>query len=49
MADTERYCEAVLFPATRVDPAEYCENEAEDGRDYCAEHHEPDYDYFRDW
>jgi hypothetical protein len=36
-----RYCAAVVIRETRVDPAEYCEEEAEEGSDYCAKH-DPD-------
>lgn len=42
MSDTVRYCEAEIFAATRIDPAEYCENEAEEGRDYCEFHADPE-------
>ena len=47
MSENIRWCEAEIFPATRIDPAEYCENEAEEGRDYCAEHFDPE-DYEAD-
>jgi hypothetical protein len=49
-----RYCEAVLIRETRIDPAEYCEEEAEEDSEFCAKHadhsdeYEPDdreYDY----
>ena len=47
VTETEvRFCEAEIFRATWTDPAEYCENEAEEGRDYCSQHVDPDdYDY----
>lgn len=47
MTENIRYCEAEVFPATRIDPAEYCENEAEEGRDYCEFHADPE-DYEAD-
>lgn len=31
-------CEWVIFSATQVDPAEYCEDVAEPGERYCAAH-----------
>jgi hypothetical protein len=48
-----RYCNAVVIRETRVDPAELCEEEAEEGSDYCARHDpenepEPDRDPL-DW
>ena len=53
----ERYCDAQVRGATYIDPAEYCENEAEaegdDGGWYCAGHnpanYEPDPDVERDY
>ena len=36
------YCPAQIFPATRLEPAEYCENEVEDYGDLCPEHEESD-------
>ena len=47
MTENIRYCEAEIFAATRIDPAEYCENEAEEGRDYCEFHADPE-DYEAD-
>jgi hypothetical protein len=41
MSDEIRYCSAVVIRETRQDPAEYCEEEAEEGSDYCAKH-DPD-------
>ncbi len=42
-----RWCEAQIFAATRIDPAEYCDEEAREGSDYCDLHagydDEPDY------
>ena len=40
-------CAAKIFEATRVDPAEYCEELAEEGSDYCEGHdpeNEPEYE-----
>jgi hypothetical protein len=45
-----RICEAILYRQTRINPAEYCDNAAEDGSDYCTDHwqgdqpYEPEYD-----
>jgi hypothetical protein len=32
------WCEAEIFAATRIDPAEYCEEEAEPGSEFCTGH-----------
>lgn len=34
----DRFCEALVFAGNRVDPPEYCDEEAEDGSDYCVKH-----------
>lgn len=31
-------CAAILFHETRVDPAEYCDEEAVEGSEYCEDH-----------
>lgn len=44
-------CEHETYRATRMQPAEYCENEAVEGEDFCEDHLEDDYadaDYWRD-
>jgi len=33
-----RLCEAVVIRETRTDPAEYCEEEAQEGSDFCVRH-----------
>lgn len=33
-----RLCEAQLYPETRVDPAEYCDDDAAPHSDYCERH-----------
>jgi hypothetical protein len=38
-------CAAIVIRETRQDPAEYCENEAEEGLEYCANHAEQDDEY----
>lgn len=52
--DDERICQAQTFHATRDMPTEFCEQEAEPGEDYCADHlsvndpdGDPDYAYDR--
>lgn len=40
-----RYCSAVVIRETRVDPAEYCEEEAEPDSEFCARHGEQDDEY----
>jgi hypothetical protein len=37
-----RYCEAIVIRETRQDPAEYCEEEAVDGSEFCENHGERD-------
>lgn len=37
MTDT-KYCDALLFAGNRIDPPEYCDEEAVDGTDYCEKH-----------
>jgi len=44
MADEIRYCQALLFAETRVDPAEFCDNEALPDSDYCEDHQNADPD-----
>ncbi len=36
--NANRFCEALVFAGNRVDPPEYCDEEAEDGSDYCVKH-----------
>jgi len=31
-------CQYVIFQATLIDPAEYCEGDAVEGEDYCSAH-----------
>lgn len=35
---TPEACAWVLFPASRIDPAETCEDDAEPGSEFCARH-----------
>jgi len=38
MATTTTYCEAQLYAGTYFQPAEYCEEEAAEGSEYCQAH-----------
>ena len=35
---TKELCHAVIAHATLIDPIDYCDEEAEEGSDYCALH-----------
>ena len=38
MTDRPEPCQALLRYATQTDPPEYCDEDAEPGSDYCANH-----------
>jgi hypothetical protein len=44
-------CEFQTYAANRTNPAEYCDNEAVEGEEFCEYHmpHEPDPDEWRDY
>lgn len=45
--DGRRLCSGVLALGTYFEPPEYCDNDPQDGSDYCARcdpDHEPDWD-----
>lgn len=58
MAETDQVephftCSAIVYPQTRYEPAEYCDNDCVDGEDFCEYHLAPepdedDYDPY-DW
>lgn len=36
------FCEAVLFPATRTDPVEFCGDDTVEGSEFCVRHRPSD-------
>lgn len=42
-------CAHLLYPATLIDPAEFCDEDALPDTEYCARHREIDWDDYADW
>lgn len=45
------YCNAVVFAGNRIDPPEFCDEEAEPGTEYCErhKHYGDEYDPEKEW